>query len=374
MIYFDNAATAFPKSPRAIAEASACMQGWCGNPGRGAHQLSLRAAERVYACRQLISDFLGLGAPERIAFTENTTHALNIALKGLLRRGDHVLCSELEHNAVLRPLYALQQKRGIRFDTFPVVGLSKSQILQEIGTRIQKNTTAVVCVHASNICSITLPIAEIGALCRARGMRLIVDAAQSAGHLPINMRAMQIDALAAPAHKGLLGLQGCGILALGERALPAALIEGGSGVNSLSPTMPEELPERLEAGTLPVPAIAGLFGGLSHVMELGLPEAEKRAKALFFAARDRLESLDGFEIYQKQSPGAVLLFNKRGIPATEVARALDKAGICVRAGLHCAPLAHRALGTPPGGAARLGFGVFNTLAEVDALWRALKEL
>ena len=374
MIYFDNAATAFPKSPRAIAEVTACIQSRCGNPGRGAHQLSLRAAENVYACRQLVSDFLGLDAPERIVFTENTTHALNIALKGLLRRGDHVLCSELEHNAVLRPLYALQQARGIHFDTFPAAGLSKAQILQEIGTRIQKNTTAIVCLHTSNVCSISLPIAEIGAFCRTHGIRFIVDAAQSAGHLPINMRAMQVDALAAPAHKGLLGVQGCGILALGESVLPAALIEGGSGVNSLAPTMPEELPERLEAGTLPVPAIAGLFGGLSHVMELGLPEIEKRVKTLFFAARDRLESLDGFEIYQKEHPGAVLLFNKRDTHATEVARALDKAGICVRAGLHCAPLAHWALGTPPGGAVRLGFGAFNTLAEVDALWHALKEL
>ncbi len=374
MIYFDNAATAFPKSPRAIAEATACMRSWCGNPGRGAHRLSLQAAERVYACRELLSDFFGLGAPERIVFTENTTYALNMALKGLLKPGDHVLCSELEHNAVLRPLYALQQEKGITFDTFPVIGLTNRQILQKIGTRTQKNTTAIVCLHASNICSLSLPIAEIGAFCHARGMYFIVDAAQSAGHLPIDMHAMQIDALAAPAHKGLLGLQGCGILALGEGVVPTTIIEGGSGVNSLSPTMPEEFPERFEAGTLPTPAIAGLLGGLSHVIELGLPETEKRAQTLFFAARERIESIDGLEIYQRDAAGAVLLFHKTGVPATEVARVLDKAGICVRAGLHCAPLAHKALGTPAGGAVRLGFGVFNTLNEIDALWRVLKEL
>ena len=373
MIYLDNAATSFPKSPRAIAEATACMRSWCGNPGRGAHHLSRLASEKIYACRELLSDFLGLYAPERIVFTASTTLSLNMALKGMLKRGDHVLYSELEHNAVLRPLHALREEKDISFDTFPVIGLKTAEIVQEIATRVQKNTTAVVCLHASNICSLSLPLGEIGAFCHANRLLFIVDAAQSAGHLPIDMRAMQIDALAAPAHKGLLGIQGCGILALGERAKLSTLFEGGSGVNSLSRTMPEELPERLEAGTLPVAAIAGLFGGLSHVIEIGLPVIGKHAKELFFAARERLEALEGFEIYQPDSCGAVLLFNKAGSPSTEVARALDKAGICVRAGLHCAPQAHQALVTPAGGAVRLGFGAFNTVEEIDALWRVLRE-
>lgn len=372
MIYFDNAATSFPKPLRAIAEATACMRTWCGNPGRGAHFLSRIASEKVYACRELLSDFLRLNAPERIVFTQNTTFALNMALKGALKHGDHVLCSELEHNAVLRPLHALQQERGISFDTFPVLGRTAEQILQEITTRIKKNTAAVVCLHASNICSLSLPLAQIGAFCRSRGLLFIVDAAQSAGHLPIDMHTMQIDALAAPAHKGLLGIQGCGVLALGDRISLSTLIEGGSGVNSLLRTMPEEFPERFEAGTLPVVSIAGLLGGVSHVMELGLPEIESRTKRLFFAARERIESLKGFEIYQPDAKGAVLLFNKVGVSSTDVARALDKAGICTRAGLHCAPLAHQALGTPPGGAVRLSFSAFNTSAEVDVLWRVLQ--
>ncbi|MBQ3056363.1 MAG: aminotransferase class V-fold PLP-dependent enzyme [Clostridia bacterium] len=372
MIYFDNAATSFPKSPRAIAEATVCMRTWCGNPGRGAHFLSRAASEKVYACRELLSDFLGLNAPERIVFTQNTTFALNMALKGALRHGDHVLCSELEHNAVLRPLHALQQERGISFDTFPVVGRTAEQILQEITTRIKKNTDAVVCLHASNICSISLPLTRIGALCHARGLLLMVDAAQSAGHLPIDMHTMQIDALAVPAHKGLLGIPGCGVLALGERISLSTLIEGGSGVNSLSRTMPEEFPERFEAGTLPVVAIAGLCGGISHVMELGSTELENRAKGLFFAARERIEALGGFEIYEPTAAGAVLLFNKIGMSSTELARILDKAGICTRAGLHCAPLAHQALKTPTGGAVRLSFSAFNTSAEVDVLWRVLQ--
>ena len=372
MIYFDNAATSFPKSPRAIVEATVCMRTWCGNPGRGAHFLSRAASEKVYACRELLSDFLGLNAPERIVFTQNTTFALNMALKGALKHGDHVLCSELEHNAVLRPLHALQQERGISFDSFPVLGRTAEQILQEITTRIKKNTAAVVCLHASNICSLSLPLSSIGALCRARGLLFMVDAAQSAGHLPIDMHTMQIDALAVPAHKGLLGIPGCGVLALGERISLSTLIEGGSGVNSLSRTMPEEFPERFEAGTLPVVAIAGLCGGISHVMELGSTELENRAKRLFFAARERIEALGGFEIYEPTAAGAVLLFNKIGMPSTELARILDKAGICTRAGLHCAPLAHQALKTPTGGAVRLSFGAFNTSAEVDVLWRVLQ--
>lgn len=374
MIYFDNAATTFPKPPEVMSEVTRCITQWCGNPGRGAHRLSVQAAEKIYTCRELLARFFGLPCPERIIFTQNTTYALNMTLKGLIREGDHVLCSELEHNAVRRPLHALQKERAITYDTFPVIGLSDDEILAGIAARINKKSTVLVTVHASNICSVSLPLAAIGALCKRHGLFFVVDAAQSAGHLPIDMQAMQIDALAAPGHKGLLGIQGCGILALGEGISPHTLIEGGSGVNSLSPTMPDELPERLEAGTLPTPAIASLLGSLPFLSELGVSEAENRFKALFFAARERIEALDGFKIYQREHPGAVLLFQKSGLSAGELARVLDKNGIAVRAGLHCAPTAHRALGTPPGGAVRLGFGLFNTVAELDTLWRVLRDL
>ncbi len=371
MIYFDNAATSFPKPPQATATVLECITAWCGNPGRGAHDLSRRAAEKIYEVREQLSSFLGVGAPERVVFLQSTTMALNASLKGLLKSGDHILCSELEHNAVLRPLYALK-KKGVTFDTFPVLGRTNNEIVQEIAARIKKNTTAIVCLHASNVCSLSLPLPEIGAFCKSRGLRFIVDAAQSAGHFPLDLRAMHIDALAVPGHKGLYGIPGCGILALGEGVTLAPLIEGGSGVDSGSHTMPEALPEHLEAGTLPVPAIASLNGGLRFIGDIGIPEVQKRARGLFLAAKDRLESLDGYEIYEKDTPGAVLLFNRRGIPSTTLARLLDKAGICVRAGLHCAPLAHKALATPEGGAVRLSFGLFNTREELDSLWHALK--
>lgn len=373
MIYFDNAATTFPKPRYAIEEAERCMRTYGGNAGRGSHRLALLAAERIYTCREQLASLFGVGAPERVIFTQSATYALNLALKGLLSPGDGVLHSELEHNAVVRPLHALQNI-GVTAEAFPVVGLSQRQLLDGIEALIKPETKLLVCTHASNICSLSLPLAEIGALCRRRGLLFVVDAAQSAGHLPIDMQAMHIDALAAPGHKGLLGLQGCGVLALGAGVLPRTMIEGGSGVDSRLREMPEALPERLEAGTLPLTAIAALSGGLSFLSELGLDEVESRQKRLFLAARERLHALGGIEIYQEDTAGAVLLFQKRDVDATTLATLLDRQGICVRAGLHCAPLAHKALGTPPGGAVRLSFGVFNTEAELDALWQALKEM
>ncbi|MBQ9132695.1 MAG: aminotransferase class V-fold PLP-dependent enzyme, partial [Clostridia bacterium] len=337
-----------------------------------AHQLSLQAAEVVYQCREALSALLGLDAPEGIVFTQNTTYALNMLLKGFLREGDHVLISELEHNAVRRPLGRLSEERGISYSTFPVVGLDTPALLAGIRARIQTNTVAIMTTHASNICSLTLPLREIGALCRQRGIRFFVDAAQSAGRLPIDMKAMAIDALAAPGHKSLLGIQGCGFLALSPELRLTTLIEGGSGMHSKLLSMPEEIPERLEAGTLPVPAIAGLAAGVAFLREMGLEEIERREKELFLATKERLSTLPDVVIHQPDAAGAVLLFHRRGQDATAVAAMLDRAGIAVRAGLHCAPLAHTALGTPPEGAVRVSFGPFNTLSDVDALWQALK--
>ena len=371
MIYLDNAATTFPKPPQVCAAVYRflCEEG--GNPGRGSHMLALRAAERVYDCREALSAMFEAHSPERVIFTLNTTHALNLALKGLVHSGEHVLISELEHNAVRRPLFRLQKERGVSFDCFPVLRLSKEEILQGIDQRLQKNTTAIACSHASNICSVSLPLSEIGALCRQRGIKLIVDAAQSAGILPISMKKMQIDALALPSHKALYGPQGCGALLLGERCLPEPLLEGGSGVASLAEQMPEEPPERYEAGTLPTPAIAGLLEGIRFLRQIGIEHAAAHERELFVAARERLLSRADIFVHAPEISGSVLLFHKRGTSSTEVAHQLTRRGICVRAGLHCAPLAHTALQTPPDGAVRISFGYFNTINDVDALWHAL---
>lgn len=374
MIYLDNAATSFPK-PREIIEAvNDCLARYCGNPGRGAHPLSLACAEKIYDCRVAISDLLGVGAPERVLFTYNTTHALNLAIKGLFHAGDHVLISELEHNAVRRPLCRLHREQSVCFELFPVVGLTPAQILIEISRRLRPQTAGILCTHCSNICSISLPLTEIGALCHAKKLLFVVDAAQSAGHLDINMQKMQISALAAPAHKGLYGIQGAGLLALGEGVEPTPLFEGGSGSDSLAEEMPTLPPERYEAGTLATPAIVGLLAGVQFVRERGLAAIAAHEKALFRAARERLESIPTLTVYRRDEEGAVLLFNHATLPPQEIAHVLAREGICVRAGLHCAPLAHKALGTLPRGAVRLGFGAFNTAADLDALWRVLREL
>lgn len=374
MIYLDNAATTFPKPRRVTDEVARCLSEYCGNPGRGSHALALAAAEQIYSCREALSDFLGVHAPERILFTQNTTYALNFAIKGFLRPGDHVLISELEHNAVRRPVCSLAAKGIITYDIFPVVGLHEDQLIARLEQLLTPATRAVICTHASNICSLTLPIGAIGALCRRRGIKLIVDGAQSAGILPIQMREMGIDALAVPGHKSLYGIQGCGVLALGADFLPEPLMEGGSGVDSLPVEMPAEPPERYEAGTLPTPSIVGLLEGVRSLGDGRAAEFARRERGLFLAARERLTSLPDIRLYAPEYEGSVLLFNKEDIPSAELGRYLSTKGICVRAGLHCAPMAHKALGTPEGGAVRISFGRYNTLFDVDALWLALKSL
>ncbi|MBO5355687.1 MAG: aminotransferase class V-fold PLP-dependent enzyme [Clostridia bacterium] len=372
MIYLDNAATTFPKPHRVTAEVMRCLTEYCGNPGRGSHRLALAAAEQIFSCREALSSFLGVGAPERILFTQNTTYALNLAIKGFLRQGDHVLISELEHNAVRRPICVLAAKGQITFDVFPVVGLTQDELLLRLAEKITPATRAVICTHASNICSITLPIARIGALCRKRGIRLIVDAAQSAGILPIDMKTMHIDALAAPGHKSLYGIQGCGFLAIGKDFALEPLMEGGSGVDSLPAEMPTDPPERFEAGTLPTPAIVGLLEGVRSLTSGTARDLAARERELFCAATERLSSLPDIHIFAKEHTGSVLLFQKDGVSAAELGRHLGSKGICVRTGLHCAPMAHKALGTPDGGAVRVSFGRYNTPSDVDSLWEALK--
>ena len=373
MIYLDNAATTFPK-PREVTRAVwECLTRYCGNPGRGAHPLALRTAEEIYTCRERLSALFCLGAPERILFTAGATASLNLLVHGYFQNGAHVLISELEHNAVLRPLAHRRARGELSFDVFPVVGLDTTEILSGIRARLRPNTAAVLCTHASNVCSVTLPLAEIGTLCRAQKIRLFVDAAQSAGHLPIDMRAMHVDALAAPGHKSLYGIQGVGVLALGEGVELTPLLQGGAGMESESLEMPALPPERYEAGTLPSPAIVALSAGVKFLQERGIEQMHATRCTLFDRAAERIATLPNATLYAPSARGSTLLFSLAGIPSTAVATHLARQGICTRAGLHCAPLAHRALGTPEDGAVRLSFGAFNTTADLDALWSALRE-
>ncbi len=378
MIYFDNAATSFPKPRRVVEEQMRCMQFYGGNPGRGSHALAMAAAQKIYECREELASFFGSPNPENVIFTMNTTMALNTVIKGSLRRGDHVLISDMEHNAVFRPIYKLARDGYLTYDvfqTFPTNPLRTSDMIcASILEKLRPNTRMLICAHASNICSASLPLAQIGALCRKKGILFVVDAAQSAGHLPIDMQEMQIDALCAPGHKGLWGPQGCGILILGEGIVCDTLIEGGSGYNSLEGNMPEDPPERYEAGTLPTPAIAGLLEGVRALKRIGIDAIHLYECKLTQTLCERLLTMPRVTVYAPHHTGSVLLFSLADISSDRVGSFLNERGFCVRTGFHCAALAHATLGTPPSGAVRVSPSFFNTVAQIDALCDTLKEL
>lgn len=377
-VYLDQAATTFPKPPEVIRAVQSFMMHRGGNPGRGSHALALAAAKEIYACREEAAALFGFSHPERVIFTVNTTQALNMVIKGLLRQGDHVLCSDMEHNSVLRPLWKLRQAGVIDysvFDTFPAAPVrTTDMILAAIRRAVTPRTRMLICAHASNICSASLPLAAIGNLCRERGIIFVVDGAQSAGALDIHMEEMHIDALCVPGHKGLMGPQGAGMLLLGEHIHPDTLMEGGNGVDSLEGGMSDESPERYEAGTLPAPAIAGLRAGLAFVRRTGLEAIRNREHALCAQVRDALMEMPHVTVYAPEHEGAVLLFSVKGMASEEVGTYLDGKGICVRPGFHCSALGHNTLSTPASGAVRASFGYFNTSREGDALISAIKAI
>ena len=378
MIYLDNAATSFPHPPRVAEEQFRCLQKECGNPGRGSHALSLAAAEKIYACREELAKLFHTPYPQNVIFTMNTTMALNIAIKGLIQRGGHILFSDMEHNAVVRPIRKLEMNGVITASTFPTFPTASARtpkaICASVLEHLRPNTKMLVAAHASNICSAVLPIGAIGKLCRERGILFVVDAAQSAGHLPIDMEKDCIDVLCAPGHKGLLGAQGSGFFILRDGLYADTLIEGGSGFHSMDIQMPQELPERYEAGTLPTPAIAGLCEGVKEVQRIGIEAIHAHEVSLNRQLQERLLQMPDITIYLPQSIGSILLFNANGIPAEQMGQELNKRGFCVRAGLHCAPLAHKTLNTPIGGAVRISPGIFNTPAQIESLANAIWEI
>ena len=375
LIYLDNAATSFPKPREVIDSMQELMLHWGGNAGRGSHILSMEAAKRIFDCRVKLAEQFDCDGPEQVCFTMNTTQALNIAIKGLLGRGDHVLISDIEHNAVYRPIYKLKAQRIIDYDVFPsMMGdrrRSAERICAGITKLVRRETKMLICSGASNICSMTMPIAEIGALCRRLGILFIVDGAQWAGHAKVSLREMKIDALCIPAHKGLLGPQGCGALILGKGISPNTLVEGGNGVASLEAEMSFDAPERYEAGTLPAPAIVGLSAGLDIVRSLGVLRIDEHEKRLFRRARDKLGSISGVRVYCPEYEGSVISFNIDGFSSEEAAMMLSNEGICVRGGYHCSALGHKTMGTEESGAVRASFGVFNSSRDVDLLCDAV---
>ena len=380
IVYLDYAATSYPKPEGVLAATDKCMREYCGNSGRGSHKLAMATAEKIYECRSLLASMLN-ASPENVIFTQNTTYALNMAILGTLKSGDHAIISNLEHNSTLRPVYNsyISQKTTYSvFDAFTGGVTDTDMVLESIKKLTRKNTRALICTHTSNVCSVTLPVREIGEYCKRKGIIFILDGAQGVGHDKIDMKDMNIDILCLPSHKGLYGPQGCGAMILSDGISPKELLFGGSGVNSLSPYMPDEPPEKYEAGTLPTPSIAGLCEGINFVRELGESRIIGHERMLWKYAYEKLSSLGNkIKIYAPNHSGSILLFNILGVKSEKAGELLSDMGICVRCGYHCAPLAHATLDTQRDGcdgAIRASFGVFNTKRDVDDLCYGVKEI
>ncbi len=377
MCYLDNAATSFPKPKSVIREVGACLRDYCGNAGRGSHKLSLSAANKIYSCRESICSLLNLNKPENIVFAPSCTYGLNLIIKGVLRHGDHVLISDMEHNSVWRPIKRLSYEGRITFDAFSALSFperTEDELLREIQSKIRKNTRLVICNHQSNVCSYSLPISKIGELCKKMNVLFALDVAQSIGHYNIDMQNFHIDFLSAPGHKGLYGVQGSAFVAINSDTPLDTLIEGGNGIYSLTPDMPDFAPERYEVGTLPLPAIAGLHEGIKEVQNRGINAISEHERTLFRRLRDGLLNIRGANVYLPELEGSTLLFNINGFSAERIGAYLDEQNICVRAGFHCSALAHTALGTQNTAAVRTSFGIFNTEKDIDRLLSVLRKV
>ena len=375
--YLDNAATSFPKPSAVTREVARCLRDYCGNAGRGSHKMSLFAAQKIYECRELLSSLIGAPSPESIAFVPSCTYGLNLIIKGILRPGDHVILSDMEHNAVWRPIVRLARDGIITYDVFSALSQpnrSENELLTEIERKIKKNTRLIICNHQSNICSYSLPIHKIGELCKNFHVLFALDVAQSIGHYNIDMQKMNINFLSAPAHKGLYGVQGAGFVAINSAEILDTLIEGGNGVDSLLPQMSDLAPERYEVGTLPLPAIVGLYEGAKFVKSIGIDAIRDHERELFRYLRDGLLEIGGSTVHLPKFEGNTLSFNTNNHSAEAVCRALDDANICVRGGFHCTALAHKALKTDNTGTVRVSFGIFNRKSDIDKLLSAVHEI
>ena len=384
-IYLDQAGTSFPKAP-GTAEAVFRFMTECGcNTGRGSYAGAYSAEELVYDTRVLLCRLFRGGGPvpdpKNVIFTKNVTESLNVLLKGLLRPGDHVLVSSLEHNAVMRPLRQLE-KQGIRFTRVPCAA-DGSMDPADLEKQIEKSTKAVVMLHASNVCGTVLPAAEVGAVCRSRGIRFILDTAQTAGVLPVGMDDLGADALAFTGHKGLLGPQGTGGFLIRDSlaAELEPLISGGTGSVSHTEEVPDFLPDRFEAGTLNLPGIAGLRAALTWLLaqpEGSILARERELTARFLLRMEEAEQEGLLRVIGKRGAegrtGVVSVVPLRMDPARLAFLLDERFGIAVRVGLHCAPAAHQALGTWPSGTVRFSFGAFNTETEIDFAAQVVTEL
>ncbi len=375
MIYLDNAATTLRK-PQCVIDAVVSAMQHMGNAGRGANDGSLTAGRTIYAAREALAALFGLDAPERVIFTANSTEALNIAIFGTLGPEDHVISTDLEHNSVLRPLYRLHEA-GMGLDFVPADRLGNIDY-DAFARLLRPNTRAVVCTHASNLTGTVLELARIGRFAHENGLLFIVDASQTAGVLPIDMAALGIDILCFTGHKSLMGPQGTGGLCVAAGVDVRPLLTGGTGVQSHLPQQPAEYPTRLEAGTRNGHGIAGLLAAVAFLRQTGLDRIQAHDTQLLRRFYDGVSAIDGVTVYGDFSQplrAPVVALNIAGMDCGMVSDILSQEyGIATRAGAHCAPRMHAALGTGRDGAVRFSFGWFNTQKEIDTAVCAVREL
>jgi len=374
IIYLDNAATTFPK-PRSVLEGMVEAYGRMGvSPGRGGYDLAVEAEERVQAARRQLAQFFGAPDPDRVIFANNATDALNMAIQGWVRPGDHVVSTRLEHNSVLRPLNHLSRQGIIDYDLIPFDGQGFIDP-GDVAGAIRSNTRLVIVCHASNVLGTIQPVAEIGRICAERHVPLLIDAAQSAGVIPIRMTDWHIAAVAFTGHKSLLGPTGIGGLVLGPELEIQTTRFGGTGVDSKSLIHTQTFPHRLEAGTINLMGIIGLSAGLDYVMSEGLASIHGREMDLLTRLRDGLSGIDRIQRYAMDDLSdhvGLMTLSVDGMDPEDVSAILDgDFGIAVRSGLHCAPLVHETLGTYPQGGVRFSLGPFNTPEEIDRAIEAM---
>ncbi len=377
VIYFDNSATTYPK-PRSVVYAISDAMKFCGaNPGRSGHTMSRISGKEIEKCRNVACELFGAKNPENVAFTLNCTMALNMVIKGLLKPGDHVVVSCLEHNAVMRPINKLK-KSGITCSVAKVYPNDNNKTVDSFRNEINSQTKLIICTHASNVWGIRLPIERIAALAHIYGIPILVDGAQSAGLLPINTEKYGIDYLCLAGHKGLYGPMGTGMLITDKHEKLDTIIEGGTGTDSMILCQPKKMPQKFESGTPNLWGICGLRAGMEFVKNKGIENIFNHEMGLMEYFYDKLKNIKSVKLYMPRPEAAhfvpLISFNIRGRVSDEVGKLLDKNGIEVRTGLHCAPAAHEFAGTLETGVIRVSPSVFNTKSEIDKLVENIKSI
>ncbi len=378
MIYLDNAATTFPKPLSVVKEVNRAMSFYAANPGRSGHSVAMKAGSMVYNCRGAVARLFNVENIENVVFTHNCTHAINTVLKGVLKKGDHVVISNMEHNSVARPLKALEEM-GVTFTQAAVYENDNDSTVNSFRNAINANTRLIACTHASNVWGIKLPVERLSALAHEYGIEIMVDAAQSAGVVPIDFAESKIDYLCMPGHKGLYGPSGTGVMIVRNPQGLSPLMQGGTGSSSISFEHPEFMPDKFECGTVNVVGIAGLLRGIEFVSARSEKRIFNHEMRLIKRLYGNLASMKRVQLYTEYPNDdccvPLLSFNLKGLNSEAVAQRLNKDfGIAVRAGLHCAPSAHIAKGTQDIGAVRVCPSIFNTDADIQRFTNAVNKI